>query len=732
MPFGTPVAHNELLRRMDIGIVIPQLEKYGGAERFLVECLRAWQDRHDLTLYASSINEQMLEEHGVGKAVRRSVLSPNFEGPQSLLLNATLLPKIWRQEIGRHEVYHTHLWPTHLVDLHPMVWYPHEPLRILHDLRFEHNVEHIGGAAARNLHLYPKYNYDRIGDANYEAYLAAVEAIDQTARPERIVANSRYSADYLRQIYGQAVEDVVYPGVTPGDFLDLPSDPNLFVTVSQLWAHKRVNLLIEAVALLDAVQLMVIGDGPELPALRSLAQRLGVADRVFFLSGLTNHELRLVLARSNGFLFAPINEPFGIVVLEAMAAGKPILAVNQGGYVEVCEPEYSFLLPPFPSAFAERMSYLREHPAESKAMGQASRSASVGFGWQRTTDDLERIIEQVWEQSTARSGRPPAGSHRTLIGAQYYLWYGDGFGAAHWNDSTTSGYVADRPMLGYYSSTKGQTITYHLELFEKMNLDYVILNLHVDENGANGLELVAIQHLFDIVGRRGSPVKFAIQIAPYVIEADGVVRVVNMIDALFAGHPNYLRVQDRPALFWFWSSGYDRSRPILLAIRNTAASFCNIAMSLRLPTNDEALRTFGVFAGFAPFSPLELSAAENWEKTWNAAYLAADRAGMSVRVATVSPGYDDSALNDPRRVSNPFRKIPRAAGATYERSLAFARGLAPRPELVVISTFNELHENTHIEPTQDHGSLYVDMTARFIDEWRESEAAESQADDRVR
>ncbi|MDQ2099328.1 MAG: hypothetical protein QQW96_16990 [Tychonema bourrellyi B0820] len=62
-------------------------------------------------------------------------LSPYFQGEYAFFLNGTLLPKLWQQEIGTHDLYHTHLWPCHLIDRHPMVWYPHEPPRMLEDLR---------------------------------------------------------------------------------------------------------------------------------------------------------------------------------------------------------------------------------------------------------------------------------------------------------------------------------------------------------------------------------------------------------------------------------------------------------------------------------------------------------------------------------------------------------------------------------------------------------------------
>ena len=197
---------------MDLAVIIPFLEKYGGAERYLIECVRYWQNRHDITLYATSINDKLLSEHGIGSEIQRCQLTPYFEGEHSMLLNSVLLPKIWQKEIGRHDLYHTHLWPTHLIDLHPMVWFAHEPLRILNDLRYEQNEERLGHEVARDIHIYPKYNYDRIGDSLFEAYLSSIDAMDKTSRPERIVANSTYMAKYLEDVYGAPVKSIVYPG----------------------------------------------------------------------------------------------------------------------------------------------------------------------------------------------------------------------------------------------------------------------------------------------------------------------------------------------------------------------------------------------------------------------------------------------------------------------------------------------------------------------------------------
>ncbi len=715
---GSGPSRSKLVReQIDLGIVIPFLEKYGGAERYLIECVRYWQEQHRITLYASNINEKLLAEHGIGDQVNRVVIREYFKGEHSMLLNALLLPKIWREDIGRHDLYHTHLWPTHMIDLHPMVWFPHEPLRMLHDLRYEQPLEDMARGTTRIIHSYPKYHYDNVDEHLYRAYLSAIDAMDKASKPERIVANSQYTARYLEELYEVPVRDVVYPGVEIGLFTDLPVDPNLFVTISQLWFHKRIHLLIEAIALTDDTQLAIIGSGPEQKRLQDLCSRLGIEDRVFFISGLTNRELSLLLSRACAFLFAPIREPFGIVLLEAMAAGKPVIAANEGGYVEVCDSSFCFLLPPFPSAFADKITYLQRHPEIASKMGLEGRNKVADYTWRRAADQMEGLLLETWRNNSShRRVTENVDEQRTLFGIQYYLWYGDGFGEAHWNDDPRSGYVNDKPLLGYYSSDKSQTIEYHFDLFAKMGLDYVILNLHIDDEGANYRELKAIQHVFDIAQRANSSLHFAFQIAPYSEDRRKIERVVRMIRNDFVEHPNYLRMDGVPVLFWFWSGAYDANRGLLSVITDTGGPSTNIAVSLRLPSEtDEQKLTFQFFQGFAPFSPLELTEEKKWSRVWSSAYRAAEKAGMRYRVATISPGYDDRGLRDELRARNPHRFVPRKEGATYRTCMRFVEKLGKQPHLVIISTFNEFHENTHIEPTLRHGSLYVDVTKEFVE-----------------
>jgi glycosyltransferase involved in cell wall biosynthesis len=702
--------------RLNIGVIIPSLDKHGGAERYLIECVKRWQLRHDITIYATAFNVRLLREAGIDASVKLVDIGPNFRGEHAFLLNAVLLPKLWRQRIGRHDVYHGHLWPTHTIGLHPMVWFPHEPLRLLHDLKFEQRQQNDTEDDAYQLHVYPKFSYDSVDYNLYDGYRAIIDGADRLARPEYVVANSRYTASYLSRIYNREISDVVYPGADSDDYIELAIDRKLFVTISQLWPHKRVNLLIEAIAETDETQLIVIGAGPELDRLQSLCAKLGVEDRVFFLSGLNNREVQLVLARACALLFCPIREPFGIVVLEAMSAGKPIIAVNEGGYVEVCHPNFALLVPPSPLVIARSIELLRDDPERVQRMGKAAREAAKQYSWDRTAIDLEKILVKAVVEVRSKKGQSrPEGRSRPLVGIQYYLWYGDGFGAEHWNDNARFGHVSDHPFPGYYASDKGETIEHHLTEFEAMNLDFVILNLHVDGTGINQQELRSIQNLFEIAAERRTQLRFAIQVSPFDADSGQISDFISFIDDTFSGFDEYFCLDGKPVLFWFWSGAYDGNREMIEVIRSKTSRFRNVALSLRAPKGaDEGGYSYGLFEGFGFYSPLEVSSEENWGRVWQSAYDSSYLAGMPYRIMSVSPGYDDHSLQDPRRSGNPYRVVQRRNGEIYARSFAFVESLKEPPDIVVISTYNEYHENTHIESSSRNGERYIEMTREAI------------------
>jgi glycosyltransferase involved in cell wall biosynthesis len=147
---------------------------------------------------------------------------------------------------------------------------------------------------------------------------------------DHFVAISRFVADRIRRAYGREA-DVIYPPVdvarfrideTPGDF---------YLVVSALTPYKRIDLAVEAANRL-ARPLRVVGTGPEQRRLQAQA-----GPTVEFLGWRDDVEVADLYARCRALLF-PAVEDFGIAPLEAMASGRPVIALGQGGALETVVP----------------------------------------------------------------------------------------------------------------------------------------------------------------------------------------------------------------------------------------------------------------------------------------------------------------------------------------------------------------------------------------------------------
>ena len=162
-----------------------------------------------------------------------------------------------------------------------------------------------------------------------------------------------------------------------------PSDRPVIVTASRLAREKSVDLVLAAFALVRGTHpavLVVVGGGPEEDALRARARELGIAGDVVFM-GLLPHARALdCVAAADVFLYASQTETQGLVVVEAMALGLPVVAVDAGGIPDaVRNDETGFLAAADPGALASRVRVLLDDPARARAMGAAGRAASAAF-----------------------------------------------------------------------------------------------------------------------------------------------------------------------------------------------------------------------------------------------------------------------------------------------------------------------------------------------------------------
>lgn len=159
-------------------------------------------------------------------------------------------------------------------------------------------------------------------------------------RPDVLLANSRTTAARIEKFYGRQVQEVIYPPVRTDQFLDIPregTDQGLLYW-GRLIPYKRIDLAIDAARRLGC-RLNIVGSGPLEGELRA---RAAGDSNIVFHGRLPDADLHRLMARSRAFVF-PGYEDFGIVVVEALAAGLPVVAFGQGGATESVLPRFGVL-----------------------------------------------------------------------------------------------------------------------------------------------------------------------------------------------------------------------------------------------------------------------------------------------------------------------------------------------------------------------------------------------------
>ena len=199
------------------------------------------------------------------------------------------------------------------------VCYCHTPMRYLWDLYPAYHDEWTASAWKRAV-MAPVANYLRLWD-----YSTA-------ARVDEFVANSANVARRIWKTYRREAH-VIYPPVNVESF-HWKEPEDYYLVVSELVAYKRIDAAVRAFSK-NGRRLRVVGQGPEYGSLRRLAR-----DNVEFCGRVTDDELRELYARSRALLL-PGEEDFGMTPVEALASGKPVIALGRGGVLEsvpLCDP----------------------------------------------------------------------------------------------------------------------------------------------------------------------------------------------------------------------------------------------------------------------------------------------------------------------------------------------------------------------------------------------------------
>ena len=212
-----------------------------------------------------------------------------------------------------------------------------------------------------------------------------VQAIDRVALGEasRLFAISQNVANRVEASTGLTAEVLPHPPQALdyrcenyGDFV---------LSVNRLDRAKRIDLLIEAAARDGSLEIVIAGEGPDRQRLEQLATDHGLNGRVRFAGRVPDEELADLYARCLAVYYAPVDEDYGMVPLEAFLSEKPVLTTTDaGGPLEVVsDGSTGLVVTPDAGEIARALGWLNEHRDEAASFGRAGKAIAREVTWDR-------------------------------------------------------------------------------------------------------------------------------------------------------------------------------------------------------------------------------------------------------------------------------------------------------------------------------------------------------------
>ena len=217
-----------------------------------------------------------------------------------------------------------------------------------------------------------------------------VQALDRVALGEasRLFAISENVAKRVETSTGLTAEVLPHPPQALdyrcenyGDFV---------LSVNRLDRAKRIDLLIEAAASDGSLEIVIAGEGPDRERLERLARERGLNGRAHFTGRIGESELADLYARCLAVYYAPVDEDYGMVPLEAFLSEKPVLTTTDaGGPLEVVsDGSTGLVVTPDVAEIARALGWLREHRDVAATYGRAGKAIATEVTWDRAIGRL--------------------------------------------------------------------------------------------------------------------------------------------------------------------------------------------------------------------------------------------------------------------------------------------------------------------------------------------------------
>jgi glycosyltransferase involved in cell wall biosynthesis len=204
-------------------------------------------------------------------------------------------------------------------------------------------------------------------------------------RVDHFIAISNHISKRIKKTYNRD-SVVIYPPVDTHLFECNANKEDFYLTASRLVSYKRIDIIVDAFSTMPDKKLVVIGDGPEMNKIKSKAGK-----NITILGYQEFDSLKSYMQKAKAFIFAA-EEDFGIIVVEAMACGTPVIAFNKGGASETVNNNKVGLLFDHQSPESIKEAVLKFEAARDKFEPSFIRTHSLQFSRNIFEEKINRFI----------------------------------------------------------------------------------------------------------------------------------------------------------------------------------------------------------------------------------------------------------------------------------------------------------------------------------------------------
>lgn len=259
---------------------------------------------------------------------------------------------------------------------HPNIWYCYTPVRAFYDL-YPTFLSRQGFITRQFFRIWTFFH--RIADQRSVTYI------------DRIIAISRNVQDRISH-YHNRESGLIYPPVDTSRY-HCEEYGNFWLSVNRLYPEKRIELQVDAFRQMPDERLVIVGGYAKGDHAAEYAERIGstLPPNVTLRGEIGEEELRDLYSRCRGHICTALDEDYGLTPLEAMASGKPVVAVNEGGYRETVTKETGILVSPDAGSLIHAISAISLHPERYRdaCLERARKFDSVGF--------QEQVLRAVYD-----------------------------------------------------------------------------------------------------------------------------------------------------------------------------------------------------------------------------------------------------------------------------------------------------------------------------------------------